>query len=409
MVGTPQSQSRRSYLKKGVGGVIAVSGLSGCTFGGGDGSGAETLTIAAAIPETGAYSSLGQDLKRGYELGVEKMRQELDRDVEYILRDDESDAQTLREQLQSVVSNNDVNVVWGSFSSLLVTAGSAFAENENLPFLGVTFAYEAPHRNDSYEWTYVPFPKSRDIVGSTIGMLGLIPEEERPTNIGIWEPNSGWGEEMSDYWEEYLTDEGYDVVLREVFEIGSSDFSALISQSESAEVEAVLSCPTPPGGITAVNQIESSNWTPDVLKFVRAADPTQWWSALNEIGAYAMMSPGPLPPGHGGQQLRETFSNEYEVERQFMPIVVGSAYNLVQVTQQAVSAAESVAPEDIRESLRSETFETVLGDYGFEENGLPQEGQITTTTGQWWDGSQRVVYPQGDSDRAMELKYPIDW
>jgi branched-chain amino acid transport system substrate-binding protein len=408
MVDMPPRVSRRSYLKRGAG-VVAVSGLSGCTLGGGGGSGTETLTIAAAIPETGSYSSLGGDLKRGYELGVERMREELDRDVEYILRDDESDAQTLREQLQSVVSNNDVNVVWGSFSSLLVTAGSAFAENEGLPFLGVTFAYEAPHRNDNYEWTFAPFPKSRDIVASTVGMLDLIPEAERPTDVGIWEPNSGWGEEMADYWEEYLTDEGYEVVLREIFEIGSTDFSTLISQSESADVEALLSCPTPPGGITAVNQIESSAWTPDVLKFVRAADPTQWWSALGETGAYAMMSPGPLPPGHGGQELRETYRNRYEIEGEFMPIVVGSAYNLAQVTTQAVSAAGSVTPADVRDSLRTETFDTVLGDFGFEENGIPKAGQITTTTGQWWDGNQMVVYPRGDSDRAMELKHPVDW
>ncbi|SDY08544.1 amino acid ABC transporter substrate-binding protein [Halobellus clavatus] len=429
---------RRTYLKgAGAAGSVAITGLAGCTLGGDGGnggddggdsggdsgsdgtdSGTETtdsgddttpLTIAATVPETGAFSSLGQDLRRGYELGVERMNQNLDREVELIIRDDESDAQTLREQLQAIVSNNDVNMIWGSFSSLLVTAGSAFAENQNLPFIGIAFAYEEPHRNDNYEWTFAPFPKSRDVARSTLGTIELLPEEDRPTNIGIWEPNSGWGEEQANYWEDVLTEAGYDVVMREVFEIGSSDFSTLISQAQNADVEALLSNPTPGGGITAVNQMSDSGWAPDMLKFVRGADPSAWWSALGQAGAYALMCPGWVPglTGNGNAQLRETFFDAYDTDAQYMPVNVGGSYNLTQVAEQAVSAAGSVEPEAVRDALRNTEFETVIGTFSFEDNGLPSEGELTAPTGQWWDGAQRLVFPDTDSERALDFRYPI--
>ena len=430
---------RRTYLKgAGATGTLAITGLAGCTLGGGGGddggdsggdsggdggdsgdgggdsggdSGGDTtpLTIAGTVPETGSFSSLGQDLRRGYELGVARMNEELDREVELVLRDDESDAQTLREQLRAIVSNNDVNMIWGSFSSLLVTAGSAFAENQGLPFLGIAFAYEAPHRNDNYEWTFAPFPKSRDVARSTLGTLELIPEEERPTNVGIWEPNSGWGEEQAQYWEDTLTEAGYEVVMREVFEIGSSDFSTLISQAQSNEVEVLLSNPTPGGGITAVNQMRDNNWAPKMLKFVRGADPSAWWSALGQDGAYALMCPGWVPglTGNGNAALRESFFNEYDVESEYMPANVGGSYNLTQVAQQAVEAAGSVEPTAIRDALRNTDFETVIGSFSFEENGLPAEGELTAPTGQWWDGAQRLAYPDTDSERAVDFRYPI--
>ncbi|CQH56830.1 ABC-type transport system periplasmic substrate-binding protein (probable substrate branched-chain amino acids) [Halobacterium hubeiense] len=412
MVDSDRSHSRRTYLKTlGAAGTVGMSGLAGCTLlGGGGGGGSETVTIAATVPESGQFSSLGEAVKRGYELGVARMDEQLDADVELIMRDDESDPELVRQNLTQITSNNQVDMIWGSFSSLLVTAGSAYAESQGIPFVGAFFAYEGPHRSEGYEWTYSPFPKSRDVARSTRGLLELIPEGERPTNVGLWEPNSGWGEEQADYWEETLTDAGYDVVMRETFSLGNQDFSTLISQSESANVEALLSTPTPPGGITAVNQMRENNWSPDLLKFVRAADPTAWWTGLEESGAYACMCPGWVPglTGGGNEAMWSAYESEYGLDDgELIRTPVGGAYNVAQTALQAIQGAESTDPGALQETFRSETFETVIGSFGFEDNGLPAEGDLTAPTGQWWEGNQHTVYPDTDGRGAIDFQYPI--
>lgn len=410
MVGRNKQQGRRTYLKTlGAAGAAGMSGLAGCTLIGDEQSG-EGITIAATVPETGQFSSLGTAVKEGYELGVARMNEELDEEVELIMHDDESDPEVVSQSLTQITSNNQVDMIWGSFSSVLVTAGSAFAENRELPFLGAFFAFEGPHRNEGYEWTYSPFPKSRDVARSTQGLLELIPEDERPSNVGIWEANSGWGEEQADYWEETLSGAGYDVVLRETYQLGSEDFSSLISQSDSADVEVLLSTPTPPGGITAVNQMQENGWAPDVLKFVRAADPTAWWSGLGEAGAYACMCPGWVPglTGGGNEQLWSAYEEEYGLEEgQLIRTPVGGGYNLAQTALQAIQAADSTDPGALQEALRSESFETVIGSFSFEDNGLPAEGELTAPTGQWWEGNQHTVYPNVDGRGAMDFRYPI--
>ncbi|WP_435127038.1 ABC transporter substrate-binding protein [Halobaculum sp. D14] len=404
------SQSRRQYLKTaGTAGAVGMSGLAGCTLLGGSG-GSQTLTIGGTVPLTGAFSSLGKDVERGYRLGVAKMNEVLDREVEIILQDDESDPAQVRQSLQQITSNNEVDMLWGSFSSLLVTAGSAFAENQGLPFLGAFFAYEAPHRTEGYEWTYAPFPKSRDVARSTQGLLGLIPESERPSRVGIWEPNSGWGTEQSDYWESTLSEAGYDIVMREKFSLGSEDFSSLISQSKSQDVQILLSVPTPPGGITAVNQMQSNDYTPEVLKFVRAADPSAWWSALGQKGAYACMCPGWVPgmTGNGNSEMKSAYESEYGLEDgQVIPVAVGGAYNVAQVALQSVQAAGSLSPGDLQSALRDTDFGTVIGNFSFQDNGLPAEGELTAPTGQWWEGGQHTVYPDVDGEAAIDFKYPM--
>jgi branched-chain amino acid transport system substrate-binding protein len=146
-----------------------------------------------------------------------------------------------------------------------------------------------------------------------------------------------------------------------------------------------------------------------MLKFVRGADPSAWWSALGDAGAYALMCPGWVPglTGNGNQRLREAYTSEYETESQYMPVNVGGSYNLTQVALQAVQAAGSTAAGDIQSALREETFQTVIGEFGFEDNGLPAEGDLTAPTGQWWDGAQRLAYPNTDSERALDFRYPI--
>ena len=402
--------SRRQYLKTvGAAGAVGMTGLAGCTLGGG-GGGSETITIGGTVPKTGSFSSLGQDVERGYQLGVARMNEQLDQEVEIVLQDDESDPAQVRQSLQQITSNNDVDILFGSFSSLLVTAGSAFAEQQGMPFLGAFFAYEEPHKTEGYEWTYAPFPKSRDVARSTKGLLGLIPEGQRPSRVGIWEPNSGWGAEQANAWEETLSSAGYDIVLREKFSLGSEDFSSLISQSKSSNVEILLSNPTPPGGITSVNQMQAAGYAPKVLKYVRGADPTAWWSALGQKGAYACMCPGWVPgmTGNGNAEMKSAYTEEYGLDQgQLIPTAVGGAYNVVQVAQQAVQAASSTEPADLQSALRETEFGTVIGKFTFEKNGLPTEGVLTAPTGQWWDGGQHTVFPDVEGEAAMDFKYPM--
>ncbi|MFB6271101.1 MAG: amino acid ABC transporter substrate-binding protein, partial [Halobacterium sp.] len=382
---------RREYL---AGASVALTGLSGCTLLGGGGGGDETITIGATVPETGAFSSLGQDLKRGYELGIKRMNDAGGiggRDVELVVEDDESDPEVLRQQLQKITSNNDVDMLWGSFSSLLVPAGSAFAESEGIPFVAIAASYEQNRVETDADWTFIPFPHSRDVVRGTRNALKQTPEDAN--RVAIWEPNSGWGKEMATKWEDSLSSAGYDVVLRETYSIGTDDFSSLISQTASQEADILLSNPTPPGGITAIQQMASTDYAPKFIQFVRAADPQAWWSALGQRGRAVCMCPGWVPgmTGGGNEALYESFTSEYDTDAEYPPVMVGASYNLTQVAEQALRGADSIAPADVQSVLREERFQTVVGEFGFDDVGRPKAGQMTVPTGQWWEGQQRLV------------------
>jgi len=419
---------RRTVLKIGAGGAAAgITGFAGCNGNGSNGDGTtsssssssssssgsdEPIRIGAAVPKTGAYSSTGEALIAGYEMGVEYINDNGGiggREVELILKDDESDPKKTRSKLQQIVSNNDVSMLWGSFSSLLVTAGSAFAEQQKLPFLGSTFAYMAPHQNKNYEWTFAPFAKSRDIANNTKAWFDSI--EDGPQKLAIWELNTGWGGEMADQWAQTLGDAGYEVVLREKYQLHAKDFSTLISQTQSAGADAVLSNPIPPDGITAVKQMKETGWTPKLVDFVRACDPRAWGSALGSTGDYVASTGPGWEAGldtTGTADLVDRYHQRDGVSADTVPVdVVGDSFALTQVAAGALSAAESTENTAIQDALLNEQFDTVIGNFGFDENGIPTEGQLVPAVGQWQDGNPMLVHPETDSEYYADTVYPM--
>jgi len=414
-----------------------MTSLSGCSGDGGDGSGSgdggdgsgsggdggdgsggstgggssETYTIAATLPETGPFSAIAPDLRAGYDLGVARMNENgglNGQEVELIVRDDESSPQVVREKLSQIISNNDVDMIWGSFAGVLVTSTAAVAEQEGIPMLGVAFSDDVLHEEQGYEWTNVPFPKSSDHVAGTKATLEMIPEADRPTKVGQWVPNTDWSIEMADMWESTLTEAGFEQVFRASHQLHASDFSSMISQSQEAGVEILLGTPAPDGGITAMKQINESNFEPSFIQFTRAADTAGWWSALGESGQHVVMAPGWVPglTGGGNEEFMSAFQSNYDLaEGDLPPVMAGAAYNLTQVAETAVNAAGTDEKAAVRDALRSESYHTVSGEFGFDEYGRVTD--FTNPMGQWIEGNQHLVYPETDHSAARDLVYPI--
>nr|WP_305149075.1 amino acid ABC transporter substrate-binding protein [Halobellus litoreus] len=404
--------TRRAVLQTGGATVAGAAGLAGCTTTT-TSSGEGPITIGATMPKTGPLSATGKSVLQGYELGVEYVNNNggVDgRELELIVKDDEGEAKTARTKLREIVSNNDVAMLWGSFSSLLVTAGSAFAEQQELPFLGSTFAYMEPHEEKDYEWTFAPFMKSRDIARATKEWFDTL-QPEPPRRLAIWELNSGWGNEMAEYWTDTFEGTDYEVVFREKYSLGTSDFASLISQTKSKNADAVLSNPVPPDGITAVRQMKTQGYNPKLINFVRASDPRSWISALGDTGNYVGSSGVGWLGGldtTGTDDLLDLYHEQDGVSEDAVPIdVVGDAFGLVQVAAQALEAAGSTENTEIQNALREERFDTVLGKFGFDDTGMPAQGEITPACGQWYEGDPMLVHPETDSEYSVDTVYPM--
>ena len=122
------------------------------------------------------------------------------------------------------------------------------------------------------------------------------------------------------------------------------------------------------------------------------------------------MCPGWVPglTGGGNEEFKSAYEEEYGLDQgQFISVAVGGSYNVAQTASQAVQAAGSTDASEVQSALRNESFKTVIGSFSFEQNGLPTEGELTASTDQWWQGGQHTVFPEVNSEEAIDFEFPM--
>ena len=360
--------------------------------------GPETIKIGATIPLTGRYAGGGAQVERGYTFGVEDINaaggvyvEEYDRQIplELIILDDESDPVKTVSNLESLFSEDEVVVYLGGFGSDLHAAAAAVAEVNAVPYLGVAFALWDAHQQ-GFEYLFSPFPKSPDLSRTIFDFLNSTLEEgDRPTRVGILQETTDWGIELAGFWEADAAEFGYEIVAHEEYSPGTQDFTDLILAMRDADVQLLLSLPSPPDGITLFTQMAELDWTPEHTLVIRAPDPPTWSQNLGVNGDFVTFMPGwhSAMVFEGVEELNEKHMEL--MERPSDPIV-GPSYALIQIAAAAIEAAGTLDRDAIRDAIAATDMETVVGPVTFNEDGT---GNVITAILQVQDGRPELVWP----------------
>lgn len=370
----------------------------------------ESIKIGAVVPLTGAFAGGGAQIERGYRYAVEAINEAggvsveefgVSLPLELEVRDDASDPNQTASNMEEL-GGAGVVAYLGGFATPVVAAGTAIAERSEIPYLAVATSTQALHEQ-GFRYFFSPFPKSPDMAVSTYEMLnGLIPEGERPLRVGIFQESTDWGEELGPLWAENATENGYEVVLHETYAPGSSDFTDIILRAQAADVQALLSLPTPPDGFAIYQQMGELGWKPPFNLVVRAADvPT--WNDLGEAGEGVVLST-PWHPGLGFPGTEEVNARHLDEEGRPADPVVGSAYALVEILADAIERAGSLDHEAVRDAIAgTDGLSTIIGPITFREDGTaPVPNPLMQRVG----GAIELIWP---ADAATsELVFPAN-
>ena len=258
----------------------------------------QTIKVGVVAPLSGRYAAIGNELKHGYDIAVEKInagggvqvgnRRLL---LELIVLDDESDATKTVARLETHAAQGVVAYL-GGVGSDLHAAGATVAEKNRIPYLGVGFALESIHKQ-GYRYLFSPFWKSPQIARETYRLLnGSLAENQRPKKVALFLEKTDWGQEIGGYWESFGKEAGYEVVVKGEYAPGAKDFSNVILQAKSAGAESVLGVPSPPDGMTLVKQMKELDFTPKFLMLLRGSDSPAWTNNLGAAGDYTILGTG---------------------------------------------------------------------------------------------------------------------
>lgn len=396
----------------------------------------DPIVIGASLPMTGGFSVNGEKHKEGYELCVELINEKgglLGRPVEIVINDNRSDTEAAISQYERLINVDQVDILFGTFSSRLTFPVTAISEQYGMvmpiPAGGALRIYEQGFKN----LFYFQVAPAEYVGRSPITMLQDLAADDLPATVAIVRADDFFangiadgllgnkvlnpdGQEVADLAPGQLADAGIEVVFDEQWpEEGFSDWLNLANSVKASGAEMLIGLTaSPEETVQLVRGLQTVGYQ---AKAVYLSQGTQAeflegvGDAANGVMIHAAWHPG---AAWVGELAGEPFGNQdfiaaYQAKHGGEPDEdVAIPFAVCQGMEQAIRGAGTTDNAALSEWLHARTAEepvkTITGPFNWDERGLPIGKSFLMT--QWQGGELKFVYPLNEFEGVSDLLYP---
>lgn len=368
------------------------------------------IKIGASLPLTGDFSEPGSAAQKGYKTW-EKMVNDngglLGRPVSIIIKDDSTDQNTIVADYNSLISQDKVDLLFGTFSSLLNLPASAVAERNHMLYAepaggspemfsrGFKYLFfcqqaTAPHQADLFsEW-----------------VKGL-PADQRPKTAAFVTSDDPFTQPVIDNIRSILTSAGIKSVYQQVYPIDTKNFDSIANQIAAKKPDLVAHGAGFEDGVGMVRAFIKAGFSPN--QFFETTAPSlgsQYAKAIgqnNTEGIFFAVSYDTKLNTTGNQQFLDVYHSLYGSDDPAED--AADAFATAQVVQAAVEGVGSIDDQAaLADWLRSHTVDTILGPLTWNDKGEPQSAFFL---GQWTNGRPAIVLPLENSTGELVNPKPV--
>jgi branched-chain amino acid transport system substrate-binding protein len=380
--------------------ALVAAGCGDDDDGGGGGAGGEAIKVGASLPLTGEFSEPGKAAKQGYEVWEAMVNEKgglIDgRKVQMVIKDDQSNQNTIVADYNALISRDQVELLLGTFSSLLNLPASAVAERNRM--LYVEPAGGAPELFErDFKYLFFAQQATADKQGEVwANYIAELPEAERPKTAAYPTLDDPFAQPTSEGIEEIFSKAGIRTVYRETYTIDNPNLDGIASALKSRNPDVVVHGATFEDGVGMVRALRKADFTPKILYQTTAPSlGDQYSQAIGKDtteGIFYAVSHSKEAETPGNEEFvakyREMFGGEE------VPEDAADAYATAQVLEAAVKAVGTIDRErqlELADWLRENEVDTILGPLTWDDLGRP-EGEFLV--GQWQSGVPEIVLPE---------------
>jgi len=375
--------------------VAAACGDDGETGEDGDGAEGEPIRIGISLPLTGDFSQPGGEAGRGYEIWRDLTNDAgglLGRPVELIILDDASSQDTVVSDYQRLIDQENVDLLLGTFSSLLNLPASAVAERNQMVY--VEPAGGAPEMFDrGFEYLFfaqqATAPHQADLFAEWVLSL---PEGERPTTAAYPTQDDPFAAPVIDGVRQQLEAGGIETVYQTVYPPETTNFDTIGADIQSSGAELVAQGAVFEDGVGLVRSFQRIDYNPAILFQTSApSNSDQYAEGIgpeNTEGIFYAVS------WHQDTDtpMNAEFVAAYQERFDAIPAEdAADAFAAAQVLQAAVEDVGEIDQEAIKDYLHANEVETVLGTLSWDETGAPEQAFLLA---QWQGDQAEIVLPE---------------
>ena len=382
--------------------VVALV-AAGCGDDGGDSAsedgGGEPLKIGASLPLTGEFSEPGKAAKQGYEVWQAMVNESgglLGRQVELVIKDDASNQNTVVADYNALISGDKVDLLLGTFSSLLNLPASAVAERNRM--LYVEPAGGNPDIfNRGFKTVFFAQQATADHQGDVwANWIAELPEDKRPKTAAYPTLDDPFTTPTSEGIEAILSEAGIETVYRKTYTADTTNFDSIANAVKNAKPDLVVAGTQFEDGIGLLRALRKVDFSPQWLYQTNAPSFGDQYAdgvgVENTEGVFYAVSHSQEATTPGNEEFVAKYQEMFGGET--VPEDAADAYAAGEVLQATVEANKTVERADqlkLADWLRQNEVETILGPLSWNENGSPK-GEFLI--GQWQSGKPEIVLPE---------------
>jgi branched-chain amino acid transport system substrate-binding protein len=382
--------------------VLVAAGCGDDDDGGGGGgeAGGEPIKIGASLPLTGEFSEPGKAAKQGYEVWEAMVNEKgglIDgRKVQMVIKDDQSNQNTIVADYNALISRDKVDLLLGTFSSLLNLPASAVAERNRM--LYVEPAGGAPELFErDFRFLFFAQQATADKQGEVwANYITELPEDQRPKTAAYPTLDDPFAQPTSEGIEAIFSKAGIRTVYRETYTIDNPNLDGIASALKARNPDVVVHGATFEDGVGMVRALRKAGFTPKILYQTTAPSlGDQYSKAIGKEtteGIFYAVSHSKEASTPGNEEFvakyREMFGGEE------VPEDAADAYATAQVLEAAVKGVGTIDRKrqlELADWLRENEVDTILGPLSWDDLGRP-EGEFLV--GQWQKGVPEIVLPE---------------
>ncbi len=313
--------------------------------------------------------------------------------------DDESNKDRVQDLYTKLAIEDNADFLISPYSSGLADAAAVIAEQYGKIMITTGAASEGTYQK-GYTLVYQTYtPAGRYLTGSLDLLASL---DANVKKIAIVHENDKFSTDVANALEAYATAQGYEIVLREGYDSGTTDFAPIINKIEAAAPEAVLG-----GGHFADGQQFAKSMSEKSLavKFISllVAPPEPTFAEIGDA-ALGIVGPSQWEPlaafpadfGPTGAEFVEAYKAAYGEEPSYHG---AGGYMAGLILQKAIESAGSLDTEAVKAALDAIDMTTFFGKIKFDVTPESHGLQI----------GHEMVYVQWQKDSAGALVKQVVW
>lgn len=401
---------RRGIAAVGVA-TLATMVLAACSSSnsGSSGNTSGPLKIGMSLPLTGPVADVSKSGYEGYRLWASQVNASgglIGRQVTLNVLDDGFQPAQSGSNYTRLITQDKVDLLLGTFSSLLNAPDSAIAARQGMLYIEPSGGAATLFTRGFKNLFFAQPATTTDLPNQFVEWVTSLPADQRPKTAAYVTQDDPSASPAVAIFKTKLEALGIRTVYNETYAPEESNFDTIAAAVSHASPELVIHGAVATDGVQFVRSLEKVSFSPKMLFQTKSPSDETYPSAIGTKNAQAVFtsvawSPQAKYPGNAEFVAAYTKMFGHAPSED-----AANSYTAGQVLAAAVKAVGRIDQKALADWLHSHTVDTIVGPLKWDSTGVPQG---TMLLAQWQNGTLQIVAPKSAATTQEVLNLKPAW